>query len=81
MEPLHVSLAGDGVEDLPGHDILMATMLNGAAVMDAAGSLKVISNFAVGVNNIDLAAAKARKRQKRPMPALDGSSWNGRFHY
>ena len=31
------------------------------AVMDAAGKLKVISNFAVGVNNIDLAAAKARK--------------------
>jgi glyoxylate reductase len=32
-----------------------------AAVMDAAGSLKVISNFAVGVNNIDLPAAKERK--------------------
>jgi glyoxylate reductase len=31
-----------------------------APVMDAAPSLRVISNFAVGVNNIDLAAAKAR---------------------
>ena len=31
-----------------------------AAVMDAAPTLKVISNFAVGVNNIDLTAAKAR---------------------
>lgn len=31
-----------------------------ASLMDAAPSLKVISNFAVGVNNIDLAAARAR---------------------
>ena len=29
--PRHVSFV-----DCPGHDILMATMLNGAAVMDAA---------------------------------------------
>lgn len=29
--------------DCPGHDILMATMLNGAAVMDAA--LLLIGNF------------------------------------
>ena len=31
------------------------------ALLDAAPNLKVISNFAVGVNNIDLAAATARK--------------------
>ncbi|MFO0936508.1 MAG: D-glycerate dehydrogenase [Gemmataceae bacterium] len=31
-----------------------------AELMDAAPTLKVISNFAVGVNNIDLAAAKSR---------------------
>ena len=32
-----------------------------AAVLDAAGpSLRVVSNYAVGVNNIDLAAAKSR---------------------
>lgn len=31
-----------------------------AEAMDAAGRLKVISNFAVGVNNIDLAAAAER---------------------
>ncbi len=32
-----------------------------AALLDAAPKLKVVSNFAVGVNNIDLAAATARK--------------------
>ena len=31
MHPRHISFV-----DCPGHDILMATMLNGAAVMDAA---------------------------------------------
>ena len=31
LPPRHVSFV-----DCPGHDILMATMLNGAAVMDAA---------------------------------------------
>jgi len=32
-----------------------------AAMLEAAPNLKVISNFAVGVNNIDIAAATARK--------------------
>ncbi|HUH97611.1 MAG TPA: NAD(P)-dependent oxidoreductase, partial [Anaerolineales bacterium] len=32
-----------------------------AAVMDAAARLKVISNMAVGVDNVDVAAATARK--------------------
>jgi glyoxylate reductase len=31
-----------------------------AALLDAAPTLKVVSNFAVGVNNVDLAAATAR---------------------
>src|SRR5262249_55562061 len=31
-----------------------------AALMDSVAGLKVISNYAVGVNNIDLGAAKAR---------------------
>ena len=35
--------------DCPGHDILMATMLNGAAVMDAAllliGAVVICSSF------------------------------------
>ena len=35
--------------DCPGHDILMATMLNGAAVMDAAllliGAIVICSSF------------------------------------
>lgn len=38
--------------DCPGHDILMATMLNGAAVMDAALLLigEVINTFFYEVN-------------------------------
>lgn len=32
-----------------------------AALLDAAPTLKVVSNFAVGVNNVDLAACTARK--------------------
>jgi translation elongation factor EF-1alpha len=32
----HFSLRHVSFVDCPGHDILMATMLNGAAVMDAA---------------------------------------------
>jgi glyoxylate reductase len=32
-----------------------------AALLDAAPGLKVVSNFAVGVNNVDLAACTARK--------------------
>ena len=32
-----------------------------AALLDAAPTLKVVSNFAVGVNNVDLPAATARK--------------------
>jgi glyoxylate reductase len=49
-------------EKVKGKDGLVSLLTDkiDAAVMDAAGSLKVISNFAVGVNNIDLAAAKAR---------------------
>lgn len=41
LSPRHVSFV-----DCPGHDILMATMLNGAAVMDAALLLigKIVGN-------------------------------------
>jgi len=40
--------------DCPGHDILMATMLNGAAVMDAALLLIGESTIAVSWVNITL---------------------------
>ncbi len=38
---------------------LLTDIINGA-VMDAAPQLKIVANYAVGYNNIDLAAAKAR---------------------
>lgn len=38
--------------DCPGHDILMATMLNGAAVMDAA--LLLIGKYIrIGLDNVE----------------------------
>jgi glyoxylate reductase len=49
-----------GVRDAAGILSLLSDRIDGP-VMDAAGaSLRVISNFAVGTNNIDLAAARAR---------------------
>ena len=41
----HVCYSHVSFVDCPGHDILMATMLNGAAVMDAA--LLLIGTFAI----------------------------------
>ena len=60
-------LDDDGVEDLAarvrGADALVAdpTVPVDAALLDAAGkSLKVVANFAVGYDNIDLAACRER---------------------
>ena len=48
------------VRDVDGIVSLLTDKID-AAVMDAAPRLKVISNFAVGVDNVDVAAATARK--------------------
>lgn len=47
---------------LPGHDALLCTLADriDAELMDAAAGLRIVANFAVGVNNIDLAAAAER---------------------
>lgn len=47
------------VRDCEGLVALLTDRVD-AAVLDAAPRLKVVSNFAVGVNNVDLAAATAR---------------------
>jgi glyoxylate reductase len=47
------------VRDCDGVVSLLTDRID-AALLDAAPRLKVISNFAVGVNNVDLAAATAR---------------------
>jgi glyoxylate reductase len=49
----------DKVRDCDGLVSLLTDKVD-AALLDAAPRLKVISNFAVGVNNVDLAAATAR---------------------
>lgn len=51
------------ITGLRGRDALVCTAADqiGAEVMDACPSLKVIANFGVGFNHIDLAAATARK--------------------
>ncbi len=49
----------DGVRDCDGLLCLLTDAID-AAVMDAAPRLKVIANYAVGYNNIDVAAATAR---------------------
>lgn len=57
------SLAPDALQSrLAGKDGVVTVITDAmtAEVMDAAPGLKVISNIAVGVNNIDVAAARAR---------------------
>jgi glyoxylate reductase len=49
----------DGVKDAQALLCLLGDTID-AEVMDSAPKLKVISNYAVGYNNIDLEAAKAR---------------------
>jgi len=46
-----------------GRDALICTILDrvDAELLDACGGLKVVANFGVGFNNIDVAAATARK--------------------
>ncbi len=50
----------DKVRDCEGLVTLLTDRID-ASIMDAGPKLKIISNFAVGVNNIDLPAATARK--------------------
>lgn len=47
---------------LSGHDALLCTLADkvDAALLDAAPGLRLVANFAVGYNNIDLAAARER---------------------
>ena len=54
---------GEVIQGLRGRDALLCTVPDkiGPEVMDAAPGLKVIANFGVGFNNIDVAAATARK--------------------
>ncbi|QEF99684.1 Putative 2-hydroxyacid dehydrogenase [Stieleria maiorica] len=49
----------DGVRDVEGLICLLTDQID-AEVLDAAGNLKVVSNYAVGYNNIDVDAATQR---------------------
>lgn len=55
--------AGVQAVDLTGADALICLLLDGidAAVLDRGPRLRVVANCAVGVDNVDLAAATARK--------------------
>ena len=53
--------------DCPGHDILMATMLNGAAVMDAA-LLLIAGNEACPQPQTRCASSPLAARQRVPHP-------------
>ena len=58
-----VDASGDLVAQVPGADAIVAdpTVPIDGALLDAAGeSLRVVANFAVGYDNIDLAACKER---------------------
>ena len=59
------------IEGVKGKDALLCLLTDqiDADILDAAPSLKVISNFAVGFNNIDLEAAN-----KRNIPARSGTN-------
>lgn len=55
--------ASEVIAGLRGRDALLCNITDpiGPEIMDAAPGLKVIANFGVGFNNIDVAAATARK--------------------
>ena len=55
--------AGEIIAGLRGRDALLCNITDpiGAEIMDAVPGLRVIANFGVGFNNIDVAAATARK--------------------
>ena len=59
LPPSHKEIIGH-VHDVEGIVSLLTDKID-ASVMDAAPRLKVISNMAVGVDNVDVAAASARK--------------------
>jgi glyoxylate reductase len=61
-EPDRIWSKEEVIARLPGHEALYCLLTNpiDAAVMNAAPTLKIIANMAVGFNNIDVAAATAR---------------------
>ena len=59
LPPSHEEII-ERIHDVEGIVSLLTDKID-ASVMDAAPSLKVISNMAVGVDNVDVAAASARK--------------------
>lgn len=62
-DPDRVLSRDELIEAVRTHDYLLCLLTNkiDAGVMDANPNLKVIANFAVGFDNIDVAAATARK--------------------
>ncbi len=68
LPPLHDEIVRR-VRDVDGLLSLLTDKID-AEVMDAAPRLKVISNMAVGVDNVDVAAATARKLRVGNTPGV-----------
>src|ERR1051325_3581878 len=58
-----VATKAEVIAGMKGRDALLCTILDrvDAELLDACPGLKVVANFGVGFNNIDVAAATARK--------------------